>query len=206
MYRKFDVPPLERPVEYFEDIDIWELDWVEGYLPCSDENLKKHKAFFYSHVKSYSDFSLDSKVCFNMIRAYCFILASRHVRPWIEFQRTPDVRPKFLNFKVPEDLTDMAESLWKYLREVFGENLYIFAPGFALRDIDVYGRLAYSASVEWFFVDCSLAAYLSRGDYSLDKYTPNWHPWKISKCINVEVDPVSKVPTFSPSNAKLFFV
>lgn len=84
MYRKFDVAPKDRPVEYFEDIDIRELDWVEPYLPVDEHALKDDKTFFFSHVKSYSDFSLPSRILPKLIRAYCRALANARVRPWIE--------------------------------------------------------------------------------------------------------------------------
>lgn len=60
MFRGFDVIPSDRPIEYFEDIDIRELDWVEGYLPVSPEELAKHKDFFFSNVKSFSNFTFSS--------------------------------------------------------------------------------------------------------------------------------------------------
>lgn len=111
MYRKFDEAPKDRPVEYFEDIDIRELDWVESYLPVSDEVLKEDKKFFFSNVKSYSDFTISSRVLYKLIRAYCRALAHARVRPWIECQWTPDSRPKFLNFNVPDEFKPWSEAL-----------------------------------------------------------------------------------------------
>lgn len=83
------------------------------------------------------------------------------------------------------------------MREVFGDNLDLFAPGMYIRDRDVYGKMLYDPSIERFFTECSLASYLVTSDHSVDKYMPRWHPYKINNFFTVDSDPQSKKSMFA---------